>query len=294
MNHVCLINLAGIPAAGKTTFCRAFCELLQNDAARYNAVHIEFDSFVKISADEACSKKMYKQNRYRLRCLLRQFIDDIKSNGNIDKSLALARFEYTGCELRTVIHQNVVDYILLVDDNMFFKSMRKEIRSIAKELSIGHLILYFESSVDGAIARDSRRIERAHVGKDIILNMAEKFEPPQEADEGSIIHINIETCTSLPFDVILAGIRHSMHQPLVSDLKTNHSAAVEQSQLHKIDLFLRREISRIVASSPSLDDKKMLSAICCQKRKLILNDLRSGLLPIPDDFMEIKDLLIIT
>lgn len=289
MNKVCLINLAGIPAAGKTTFCRQFCEYLHDNKDPFNVVHIEFDQFVRIPMGEErlqyFGSKMFKQNRFRLRWIIRELIDDIKVNRSIEKSLKLFHIDYPECTLRTVLQSNIGNFIILIDDNMYYKSMRKEIRSIAKEKSTGYLILHLEISVAEAISRNKSRTEEKRLAHDIITHMASKFERPEQS-EGSIVRFNMEGYSQ--FQVIIDAIQQCIQHPL-SPEPIAMNTVVEQSQLHRLDLILRKEISQKMKNSDT--NRRILAEIYCQKRKLILNDLRRGLLNIPDNLMELKDML---
>lgn len=296
MSNICVVNLIGIPASGKTTFCYGLCEYLRRQHGPFNAVHIDFDEFVKYPMVEQRAEyfdsKMFKYNRFRLRWFIREFIDEIKSKQTIKNTLQLIQYEYPDCEIHSFIHSDINQYILLVDDNMYYKSMRKEIRNIAKECDTGYLLLYFVASLEKSLKRNVVRANLNRVCDEAIVNIAAKFESPTD-DEASEMHqINIDENPSDQFDEILPFIVKSVNNPLMANSEQLLPITVEQSHLHQIDLVLRKEISQKMKTVNLHENKARIASIYCQKRKQILNDLKCGCLAMPDDFNEIRDLFL--
>lgn len=297
MGQVCLVNLVGLPASGKTTFCRRFCEHFRKKGdVSINVLHIEFDEYVKIPTDahsaEYFESKTFKTERFRVRCLIREVISGIKRDASIDEVLHLARIEYPESELRSVQVASSADYIILIDDNMYYASMRKEVRSIAKQYEIGYLIVYLETSLADAIAKNELRSLRDRVDEAHIRSMAERFEPPDECQDRNIIRIGGEKDMSVVFDKIQSAVLECLLNPQRPEPITDQApVAFEQSEIHRIDLMLRKEISQLMRGSAMEVDKKALSEILCQRRKHILNDLKSGALDTPDDLEELRMLL---
>lgn len=294
MARVCLVNLVGLPASGKTTFCHRFCEQFRSADSSCNVVHIEYDKLVKIPMDtqlrDYLESKSFKAERFRLRWLIREIIGEIKRYGSIKNTLNLVRIEYAGCELTSLAHVNVTDFIILVDDNMYYSSMRKETRSIAKENGIGYLVVYFEISAASAITRNAHREIEKRVDDDHILSMANRFEIPTENEGGNIICVNNEKEQLIDLQAIQLAIVDCMQNPLRLEPIAPH-LVVEQSDIHRIDLILRKEISKLMQRATKNTDKKALSEILCQKRKHILSDLRSGILDVSEDSTRFKSLL---
>lgn len=294
MSNICVVNLIGIPAAGKTTFCQRFCEYLRAQHGPCNAVHIDFDDFVKYPTvgrrTEYFQSKMLKNHRFRLRWFIRELIDEIINKQTIENTLQLIQREYPECSIHSIVGSSVNRYVLLIDDNMYYKSMRKEIRTISKECGTGYLILYFVASLEQSLQRN--RCRTTKISDDVFLNIATKFEIPTDDEALEMHSINIDSHV-IQFEEILTIIVKSMENPLrIISEPTLLRINLEQSRLHQIDLVLRKEISHQMKEANFSGMRACIASIYCQKRKQILSDLKRGTLEMPDNFDEIRDLFL--
>jgi predicted esterase YcpF (UPF0227 family) len=67
---------------------------------------------------------------------------------------------------------------------------------------------------------------------------------------------------------------------------------INQSQIHQIDLILRKKISRIIQENKEeTDDLKTLANSLNERRKQLLIDLRNNLVEIPNDLSDIKNFI---
>ena len=68
--------------------------------------------------------------------------------------------------------------LILVDDNFYYRSMRRPYYNAARKYGAAYAVLQFVVDVDEAIRRDALRTGIARVGQHVILRMANMMEPP--------------------------------------------------------------------------------------------------------------------
>lgn len=291
MNNVCIVSLTGVPAAGKTTFCQRFCDFLTERAGPVNAIHVEFDQFITIPSGDDLEKytesKTFKWDRFRLRWIIREFVQEIKAEGTIRKTLLLVNIEYPKCMTKCVQNAGVNAYVLLVDDNMYYKSMRKEIQNIARDTYSGFLTIYFDATLEGAINRNKNRTSSAQLSNVLISNMYSKYERPEDCSD-SVIRFNLDKTLMPNIEEVIKKVQSSIQNPLKINENLPLPNVVQQSVFHQLDLILRQEISRRMQLCRATENKAVVSVGLCQKRKQLLFELRSGLIEPPGDLNEIK------
>lgn len=297
MNNISLVNLCGIPASGKTTFCHQLLQYVEENQCPFNVVHIEFDKFVKIPLSEDNEKyfetKAFKRERFQLRWIIQEFINDIQNDRSIERIFELINAEYSNHDFKIKFNLNHPKYIFLIDDNMHYKSMRKEMRNICKEQNIGYLLLYFESSLETALHRNTSRNNTNKLNPRMIENIAVKFEVPlSRKDESNIVRINIDNIETSEkiFENILNEIDESMQHPLQVTSNPLYKP-ITPSRLHQIDLILRNEISCKIKRLNTSIEKSHFAGIYCKKRKSILQELKLESLDFPTELNDIREYL---
>eukprot|EP01134_Creolimax_fragrantissima_P008097 CFRG8097T1 len=68
--------------------------------------------------------------------------------------------------------------LLLVDDNFYYRSMRKEVNYIADVMGLGYVQLWVHCELKEAIRRDAEREGRERVGSSVITRMHSRFDIP--------------------------------------------------------------------------------------------------------------------
>lgn len=280
MNEVCLNVLVGIPGAGKTTYCQRIQEYLNVTYSSLKAIHICFDDFIKFDAAIDLENSSFRDKRKRFLELLEQFIQ------------ALNIIDFTNLEqINNVLHQefnnkisiNVpltpLRYLILIDDNMYYRSMRYQIFQISRRLRTGYFQTFFNVSLETATARNRERANP--VPEEVISRMFYKLEKPDENickwENNTIILSN----SSEEFQTILNQTIKCLENP-VTPLETNQisrETPVEQSLVHKVDLALRKAVGEMIKQQKELlngDNIKLFAEGLLSKRKLFLEDLRAG------------------
>jgi hypothetical protein len=75
--------------------------------------------------------------------------------------------------------------LVLVDDNFYFRSMRKPFFQLARELRVGYQLLYLQCGVQVCLRRNRARAEFQRVPESVILTMDSKLQQPSLSGEPS-------------------------------------------------------------------------------------------------------------
>lgn len=284
MNKVCFNVLVGIPGAGKTTYCQRIQEHLNSTNSSLNAIHICFDDFIKFDATVDLENSSFKSKRKRLLEYLEQFINAIKvldfSNFKQINNLLLQEFNN---KIGLDIPKSHSNYLILIDDNMYYRSMRYHVFQIARRTTSGYFQTYFNVKLESAASRNLDRLNP--VPTEVISRMFYRLEKPDEGIckwEKNTITLN---ASSEDVEIVLNQTLKCLEnpiKPLENPVNSNESH-VEQSIVHKVDLALRKIVGEIVKQQKELlsgnDIKLFADGLLC-KRKLLLEDLRAGLVEI--------------
>uniref|UniRef100_A0A1Q3FY61 L-seryl-tRNA(Sec) kinase n=1 Tax=Culex tarsalis TaxID=7177 RepID=A0A1Q3FY61_CULTA len=287
MNRVCLNVLVGIPGAGKTTFCQRIKEYLIAKESCLNSIHICFDDFIKFDAEIDLENTSFKSKRKRLLELLEQIIQVIKSKN-------LPQLEQVNNLLYDEFHHKITvnlaktpsNYLILVDDNMYYRSMRFQVFQIARRLGTGYFQTFLDVSLDTARTRNSER--SASVPEEVIARMFYKLEKPNERicrwERNSLILSN----PSVELEIVLDTAMTCLENP-VEPIETHKSKEpVEQSLVHKVDLLLRKTVGEMVKQqreSQIRGEIKLFAEGLLSRRKQLLEDLRAGLVEIDPELV---------
>lgn len=295
MPNIFINNLVGIPASGKSTYCSDLLRSVEvHQQPNINVIHVCFDHFISVPESFNSTyfeSKQYKKHRFDVGMLIQQIIDDINTsecNFNSTQNISNALF---GISFKiNVGFKSLKKYLLLIDDNMYYKSMRKQIRNIARANDVGYFCTFFQSSLEGAIERNNKRCDvlpEAHIRR-----MYSKFEPPDHQDE-FVLMADVESANIPTNDELEEMLRRLQSADQWKVPATAVQQRTEQSDLHNIDLILRKEIQRRLKSGMGCESKDIASyaSVLCGKRKHILKEIRNGNICLPhdvDDFDEFK------
>ncbi|XP_011409618.1 PREDICTED: L-seryl-tRNA(Sec) kinase-like [Amphimedon queenslandica] len=291
-SHTCILLLFGIPGSGKTTLSRELVlrkssqehsdQHRETKSTQFDIVHICMDDYYPTDEREGSEKNSdefinddfdWKQYRH----IVTENIDEyLSGKSNVMFS--------TGGEIKVEGEKNEVIKLLIIDDNLHLRSMRKEFVQIARKYTCGFALVYLSCQLDSAIKRNSTR--PFPVPHQTIVNIYQRIEPPQENWERHAITIDstnndkewIETACSR----ILKLCQDAIEDPQMPQLDLTAERAESQritseSLMHQADQILRQFVSNEIKSIQELADKRIIKETALkanETRKLLLHELQ--------------------
>eukprot|EP01119_Soliformovum_irregulare_P024346 TRINITY_DN8704_c0_g1_i1.p1 TRINITY_DN8704_c0_g1~~TRINITY_DN8704_c0_g1_i1.p1 ORF type:complete len:293 (+),score=57.92 TRINITY_DN8704_c0_g1_i1:31-909(+) len=240
-SKVCLLLLCGLPGAGKSTLSKCmrivFPEVCSDHQLDGKLECVEYDAVMR---DEQKDQKWTPE--------MWRFVRSDLVPKRVQEAIAEGQ------------NRNGVTIILL-DDNFYFRSMRKMYFQMAQQHDIGFIQLFLDTDIETAQRRNQEREVRNRVPENIIQSMAQKFEKDGQALwEKHSIHVSMigntnEISKQIPWPQIFA----MWSDPLPCNLTDEEEKIADrqmtaQNFIHRLDIALRREmnaIMTIVKSEPS-------------------------------------------
>lgn len=258
-----LVALAGLPGAGKSTVCAQLAQAL--------AVPVHTTCLDGLQADEVAraggsewSPQAWHASRATAMSTVKHLLD-------------------TAAE----------PCILLVDDNAWLRSMRRQLYTLARDAPrpCALLVLHLDVAVQTAIARDATREGPSHVGAATIQKMQEHFESPGTCCTGCWEHrhtVRLDANDSSDALATLAvkAVQEALATPRFLVQRPDAAAATASrdadraltaaSLTHHADLWLRARVAEYVAEADGAS-KQSAAARANAARKHILGTLPSEL-----------------
>ncbi|XP_072177723.1 L-seryl-tRNA(Sec) kinase-like [Diadema setosum] len=303
----CLCIICGIPASGKTSLCKLIGELasVQTTQCRSGvlAVHICYDTIIPRSLDLAKDEQgssAWKEYRKQIvigmdhickklaekERSLTQVITDLQNDPG-PRGEEPPSDDSEGSEvIREVVWRqllacltaslagsggetNCSQILFLVDDNMFYRSMRYEYFQLARKYSTGFCQVGLTCSAKVALDRNSGR--KNEIPENTIVTMATKMELPDASKapwEKNSFLVDVQD----PVDhVVLAPVWmlvQAAFQSAVPPLEVADEEAKERSRaecaaslLHQADQVLRKCISETMLASKGTCSKEEMQII---------------------------------
>lgn len=258
-----VVSLIGIPASGKTTFAHKLVELSKQNTLNASVIVISFDDHIKMDFTKLTEGE-YKNLREvlitKVEDALRLFIVNEQSNWTGILSSKKLITEESWIHLK-----NNFPTIVVLDDNMYFRSMRQRIRMICKNLKCQHFQILLNTSIDRARSRNQRRSQQ--VPELIIEKMFRKLEVPSNPRT-----IVIEEGQD---NEIMLGLLHDRIENSEKLEETTEQQKIQQqSKFHEVDIITRKELSKSIKSLESSDFPAVCEALT-RHRKEFLKGLKS-------------------
>lgn len=332
MPEICILVMSGFPASGKSTFAKALCEHL-NELRDYVCYHVCYDAILStdielkllelcgvVSSDHSRPSQWKDYRRKITRCVdhlvsLEQSIDqDIFTMNFLDIDYhVMDRLRKTiGLEVSCPSPDDLMDMdvdflkpkkrlLIIIDDNMYYQSMRYEYYQIAKKYHCGFAQLCLECSLETTLLRNHQR--SLHVADDVIINMASKFEQPDPVNN-SWEHFSLVWNTEFGGNICDVDrlIEQAFENPVMSppsedaDARAAQRIVCSSSFVHQSDQILRRIVSNKMSMAKgcgklSKNDMKSLASCLNTIRTRMLSWLKKGQLITPGDFspVSVKD-----
>jgi tRNA uridine 5-carbamoylmethylation protein Kti12 len=268
--NVLLVVLSGLPAAGKSSLCHAIAERLPQQSSELTQLlhtskstqlcvhHVCFDE-VFFSSDQKAAAATTTEEKKKRKPTTTAF-SPASWRGmrrHVLETLDTTQLPAWKKEEKHVFH------IVLIDDNMYYRSMREVYRKLARRHRCAFAQLHVQCTLKSALGRNALRSGTARVPRATIERMHALMEPPRDA------HVlpELPAYECVPWRRILGALRI----PAVAAVIAEAKRATPQSRKHHADLQLRTLISQRMAALPKQHpNKREHAALLNRARKAIL------------------------
>ena len=254
-----------ILGAGKSYLANRCKQLLEQNIA----IHIlSYDNHIEADSDLTAESWKKRRNRVYVKC----------------KELVLS-FKRSETAEHTQKQQ-----VIIIDDNMFLKSMRYSYFQLAREMAVGFCQIYIQASLDTCLSRVKFRNlflpSSSRIGESTIERMGSKFDEPDSTKnywESNTITVSSESVDHHVLTEFLLKAKNVVPPRME---KTGKEVCGIDSFSHQADLLLRRLIKERIDEGRkngfSVDGKRLSTVKKCllkvfqaQSLDIVLNDVIS-------------------
>lgn len=287
---VCIGVLMGIPGSGKTYFCK----FLQDHFANYNdsvlknvyVVCVCYDEFLNHENIPSSSKK-WKDQRKRVLVNVENCVCALRGLGSIDNCTII-----TKTDTENLIKSEYI--LLLIDDNMYYRSMRYQYYQLAKRHSVSFCQFYLKTDLKNALKFNKMRDLCCVIPEKTVQNMLEKFEVPNAKNSWERLSLTINSHEDFSASSVIMSIHNiiieSLNNPIDCSIKNNDEEiksreSTNSNITHQFDIIMRRWIEKcikeMVIQGAQSDELRLCGQNYCNRKKQILYALKVGTLTLP-------------
>ncbi|GAX73447.1 hypothetical protein CEUSTIGMA_g899.t1 [Chlamydomonas eustigma] len=308
---VCILVLCGLPGCGKTTLSKGLVSVaLADKTENFHVVHLNFDDLLLDQLDTAqthFSPEEWKSSRQTAFSRLEAIVSGKEhhwigtntpcSHGGVDQ-----HYLHGGMDKEHVPYQPRTGHagaplLIVVDDNMQYRSMRYRCYQIARKYNAAFLQIYMECPLQLSLQRNAARSGASNHTKCIedatrqdlrvpdasILRMATVLEPPNSTLnpwESCVL-----TCSALePNNTalwlrVLDWVNTSWSQyppnlPLIDEDQLQAKlqearSATAASMLHQLDVHSRAQLSDLLSETPDAMKRDVATKMNCMRRQML-------------------------
>ena len=261
-----IVSLIGIPASGKSTISMKIHKLSEENLLNTNVIVLNFDELILIDFANITDGD-YKKSREVCFIKIENLIGKLKTEKFSDWMKIIASNELKIPQNSISLSSENPVTLLIIDDNMYYRSMRQRVRQICRTCDCKHFQIFMKSSLADAIARNSKRC--SNVENSVIGKMFNDLEVPENL---RTICVEIENFDEGKF---LAELKDRIDNPEVLT-EEHQKEPQEQSIIHEMDLVTRKEIGCKMQEVKGIKNKKEYSEKLNLMRKNFMEEVRSG------------------
>jgi len=261
--RISIVVLVGIPAVGKTQFTS--CLQVENYHTKF--IHVNYDKL--LPRDWNSTNVCWKDERKKI-------LNDVDSFIEL-ATTSTAPFKNpwdTSCNFPD-------DHIVVViDDNMYFRSMRLPYYRLAEKNSCGFLQVFFKSSLENALLLNSSRPIEQYVPESIIKTMLEDLDEPNPKENPWELNTLIVN-SPLDFRDVKNGffqlLERAFDNPVRAPAPRPASAPFHQSVVHEADIVLRKLVSEYIQGAKAeKKDLAVMSKRLIRVKEDVLENIKTG------------------
>lgn len=307
---ICLVLLVGLPGSGKTTLVNFIKQHFTNEKEAtdehpsLNVIHICYDDLIKSSLVFSVSSEggIWRDARKevlsmveKLICMLKGLFLEKRTERLLLKYEDENKYIKTNCEWNV---DSTRKTLIVIDDNMYYSSMRYSYFQLARCHCLGFYQLYIECSVASALLHNKQRPLEERVPDEVIIKMGERIELPQgkpweewllsiKAHEQYLNHETVKHIERMTLRAFLNPVKPVDN---LSEFRGVSREACMASTVHQCDLALRHLVNQRMKLSQqkscSSEELKTQSKVLKMARVELLEAIKSGQIIIPKELDE--------
>lgn len=286
--EICIVLLIGVPGSGKTYFQTFFDDFLKNSCnlnwGRVGLQSISYDSYLGVQNPKLLNSSKWKDERNNILKNVEELVIGIKLTDNKEGENSCGCLWLNG-------FKNYEKVIIVIDDNMYYKSMRYEYYKLAKTYNISFAQLYFKISYKEALKCNQSR-GRNRLPEEVISRMFSKLEPPDIKNVWESNSVTILSYANFRNTNILEPILHCIKTALKEPIRNNDLTKIKpqpvatSNALHQIDNLLKHLVGDCIKRKMEENDtanQKIIAKSLSNKRLEIFGKIKRGILLVPLD-----------
>ncbi|KRZ66754.1 Transmembrane protein 98 [Trichinella papuae] len=290
MPFATLAIVFGIPACGKTSLCKRIIDFFNAEESNRSDVHV-----AHICYDEILQSKLCTNQWKSMRNMILDSVDAVAVG--LNSRDAYVKPVGVDADIWNKIVLLVPNFdakwsriIFLIDDNMYYRSMRYSYYRLARKHHFGFCQLFIQCDLECALIQNRGRKHDAIVSDETIKRMAEKIQIPAEKwEENSYtIIVNNSDC-QVHLSKICNFLLESCSKFLpelsedVNNDETTYNIESCTNRMHRLDLLLRGIIHQEVENKLShincneLKEKKLWFGRLSRAKICLMNTARADI-----------------
>ncbi|KRZ04117.1 Transmembrane protein 98 [Trichinella zimbabwensis] len=290
MPFATLAIVFGIPACGKTSLCKRIVDFFNAEESNRSDVHV-----AHICYDEILESKLCTNQWKSMRNMILDSVDAVAIG--LNSRDAYVKPVGVDADIWNKIVLLVPNFdakwsriIFLIDDNMYYRSMRYSYYRLARKHHFGFCQLFIQCDLGCALIQNRGRKHDAVVSDETIKRMAEKIQIPAEKwEENSYTIIVNNSDRQVHLSKICNFLLESCSKFLpelsedVNNDETTYNIESCTNRMHRLDLLLRGIIHQEVENKLShincneLKEKKLWFGRLSRAKICLMNTARADI-----------------